>query len=108
MPGSYPFTMLLRVLCERGVVEYTLRAGGEQVDSADGGGASLMVYRDSAAPTRLSVGAGDGYENECAAFIECIRTGVRPIHGTPAQARLAVQTALAARQSMESGEAIIF
>ena len=106
MPGSYPFTMLLRVLCERGAVEYTLRASGEQVDSADGG-ASLMVYRNGAAPARLPVAPGDGYDNECTAFIDCVRAGVQPINGTPAQARLAVQTALAARQSIESGETIV-
>ena len=106
MPGSYPFTMLLRVLCERGAVEYTLRASGEQVDSADGG-ASLMVYRNGAAPARLPIAPGDGYDNECAAFVESVRAGVQPIHGTPAQARLAVQTALAARQSIESGETIV-
>jgi predicted dehydrogenase len=106
MPSSYPFTMLLRVLCERGAVEYTLRASGKQVDSADGGGASLMVYRNGDAPARLPVAPGDGYDNECAAFVECVRTGVQPIRGTPAQARLAVQTALAARQSIESGETI--
>ena len=106
MPNSYPFTMLLRVLCERGAVEYTLRASGEQVDSADGG-ASLMVYRNGAAPARLPIAPGDGYDNECAAFVESVRAGVQPIHGTPAQARLAVQTALAARQSIESGETIV-
>ena len=43
MPSSYPFTMALRVLCERGVVEYNLRAGGEQVNAAADDGSGLMV-----------------------------------------------------------------
>ncbi len=108
MPSSYPFTMALRVVCERGVVEYALRAGGKQVDSAADEGSSLMVYKEGEAPYKLPVVAGDGYYNECAAFIECVRTGKQPTQGTPAQARLAVQTALAARESIRTGQQIAF
>ncbi len=90
MPASYPFTMALRVLCEGGVVEYSLRAGGEQVDSAAGGGNSLVVYKNGEAPRQLEHPGGDGYENEIAAFVDCVRTGQAPTQGTAEQGRLAV------------------
>ena len=66
MPESFPFTMLLRVLCEQGAVEYRVRAAGAQVDSAGGGVNSLMVYRDGASPEPLPCAQGDAYEIELA------------------------------------------
>jgi predicted dehydrogenase len=108
MPESFPFTMLLRVLCERGTVEYSVRASGAQVDSAGGGVNSLLVYRDNAPPQALPSASGDAYEIELAAFVEAVRCGTRPTQGTPEQGRLAVQTALAARASMESERPVSF
>ncbi|MBW7884254.1 MAG: Gfo/Idh/MocA family oxidoreductase [Caldilineaceae bacterium] len=106
MPEGYPFTMALRVLCEKGVVEYTLRAGGEQVDSIDAGANSLLIYEPGAAPRPVEHEGGDGYYNELAAFVESVRSGQPPEQGAAEQGRLAVQTALAARQSIESGTAV--
>ena len=106
MPRGYPFTMTLAVRCEQGTVEYTLRAGGEQVDSAAAGINSLMVYKAGEAPRRLDFTAGDGYANEVAYFIQCITTGQTPAHGTAEQGRLAVKTALAARHSIETGQVV--
>src|SRR5579884_1225434 len=46
MPESYPFSSSLHVLCERGAVEYTFRAGGRSVEMGKGVNA-LVVYRRS-------------------------------------------------------------
>lgn len=108
MPASYPFTMTLRVVCAHGAVEYALQAGGEQVDSAPDGGATLMLYKDGAAPARISVPDGDGYANQSAAFIACVRSGRQPINGTLEQGRQAVATALAARTSLATGQPVHF
>ncbi|MEA3335097.1 MAG: Gfo/Idh/MocA family oxidoreductase [Chloroflexota bacterium] len=108
MPAGYPFTMTLSVRCELGNVEYTLRAGGEQVDSSADGINSLMVYQPGQPPRVLEMEAGDGYQNEVAYFAKCVQEGSRPQFGTGAQGRLAVKTALAARQSIETGEVIRF
>jgi UDP-N-acetylglucosamine 3-dehydrogenase len=103
---EYPFTMGLAVLCEGGSVEFTFRAGGVQVDSRDAGGTSLWVYEKGQPPRPLAYQAGDGYVNQAAAFVACVRSGQPPTEGTPEQGRLAVATALAARQSIETGQVV--
>jgi UDP-N-acetylglucosamine 3-dehydrogenase len=103
---DYPFTMGLAVLCERGSVEFTFRAGGVQVDTRDDGGCSLLVYEPGKPPRTLEVVAGDGYVNEAAAFVECVRSDQAPTDGTAEQGRLAVATALAARESLETGQIV--
>ena len=103
---EYPFTMGLAVLCERGSVEFTFRAGGVQVDSRDAGGTSLLVYEKGQPSRPLAYQAGDGYVNQAAAFVACVRSGQPPADGTPEQGRLAVATALAAWQSIETGQVV--
>jgi predicted dehydrogenase len=106
MPAGYPFTMTLWVLCENGSVEYTFRAGGTGVETGTSSGTSLMVYEAGKDPRPLASPGGDGYEAQTAAFVECVRTGHSPDQGTAEQGRLAVQTALAARQSLETGQVV--
>ncbi|MBL7063679.1 MAG: Gfo/Idh/MocA family oxidoreductase [Anaerolineae bacterium] len=103
---EYPFTMSLSVLCERGSVEFSFRAGGEQVDARDAGGASLFVYEQGKPPQTLETPGGDAYAREVATFVESVRSGQPPQQGTPEQGRLAVATALAARQSIETGKIV--
>jgi predicted dehydrogenase len=103
MPQGYPFTAALKVLCEGGVVEFLFRAGGVSVEM--GGGASLIVHEAGKAYP-LVPAPGDPYENQVAYFVDCVRQGVKPELGTPEQARLAVATADAARQSLESGSVV--
>lgn len=99
MPADYPFTMTLKVLCERGSVEFGFRAGGVSVEM--GGGTSLVVYEDGK-QYKLEAKPGDAYEAQVAYFVECIRTNCPPAQGTAEQGRLAVAMSLAARQSLES------
>jgi predicted dehydrogenase len=105
---EYPFTMGLSVLCERGSVEFTFRAGGVQVDSRDQAGTSLMIYEVGQAPRALAFTPGDGYDNEVRAFADCVRTGQPPVGGTGEQGRLALATSLAARRSIETGQVVPF
>jgi predicted dehydrogenase len=103
MPQGYPFTAGLRVLCERGVAEFRFRAGGASVEM--GGGSQLVVYEAGESYTP-PIPEGDGYERQIAYFVECVRSGKTPEHGTPEQGRLAVKMCNAARQSMETGNII--
>jgi predicted dehydrogenase len=103
---EYPFTMGLSVLCERGSVEFTFRAGGVQADTRDQAGTSLVVYEAGKAPRTLPFTPGDGYANEVAAFVECVRSGRPPADGTGEQGRLALATSLAARKSIETGQVV--
>ncbi|MCK6628637.1 MAG: Gfo/Idh/MocA family oxidoreductase [Anaerolineae bacterium] len=106
MPAGYPFTMTLAVLCENGSVEYNFRASGPGVASGTAPGTSLMVYEAGKEPRALTSTPSNGYENQVAAFIECVRTNRPPDRATAEDGRLAVQTALAARQSLETGEVV--
>jgi len=103
MPAGYPFTAALKVLCEGGVVEFMFRAGGVSVEM--GGGSSLLVHEAGKAFPLLPK-PGDAYQNQTEYFVSCVREG-RPVEqGTPEQARLAVQTADAARRSFETGAVV--
>jgi predicted dehydrogenase len=106
MPDGYPFTMTLWVLCEKGSVEFNFRAGGTGVESGSAQGTSVMVYEAGKEPRPLAAAGGDGYEAQVAYFVRCVRERKLPERGTPEQGRLAVQTCLAARRSLEDNQVI--
>jgi len=108
MPDGYPFTMTLRVLCETGTVEFTFRAGGTGVETGSDSGTSLMIYETGVEPRPLPAPGGDAFEAEVAYFVECVREKRLPERCTPEQGRLAVKTALAAREALETDQVILF
>jgi predicted dehydrogenase len=103
MPGSYPFTANLRVLCEHGVLEHRFVAGaGDQVDEAM---QSVLGIHPSDGEARTFHEAIDPWAAQLAHFVECVETGAEPRDGSFAQARAALAVALAARAAAESGAA---
>ncbi len=105
MPDSYPFSSRLEILCERGSIEYFFRAGGRSFEVGVPQNV-LTVYRSEGDPEVVEVEQTDAYENETAYFIECVRSGVTPVRGTPDESYTALEVALAAKFSAESGEQI--
>ncbi len=103
LPQDYPFTMTLKLYCQRGLIEFGFKAGGVSVEM--GGGSSLLVYEQGKSYP-LKVALGDAWEAQVAYFVDCVRTNRTPVHGTPQQARLGVQMANATRQSLESGQVV--
>lgn len=102
MPESYPFSSTLQVLCETGAMEYEFRAGGRSVEMGAGVN-ELKLYPNEGEPQMLSVNQEDPYFAEIAYFVTCVTQGVAPDRATPADARTALQVALAARESLVSG-----
>jgi predicted dehydrogenase len=102
LPESYPFSSRLEVLCEREALEYTFRAGGRSLEMGAGVN-ELTVFPSDGEPHRLQPEQADPYHAECAWFVDCIRTGAPAERATPADARLALAVALAARESAERG-----
>jgi predicted dehydrogenase len=102
MPESYPFSSSLQVLCETGAVEYDFRAGGRSVEMGAGVN-DLTLYLNEGDPQKLEVAQKDPYLAEIEYFVECVRSGVPASRATPADARMALKLALAARESLESG-----
>ena len=105
MPESYPFSSRLEVLGERGALEYHFRAGGRSVEMGAGVN-DLTFYPDDGDPVRLDVAQQDPYTAEVAYFVECVAAGHPTVRATPADARLALRVALAARESLERGETV--
>jgi len=103
MPQGYPFTCGLKLLCEGGVAEFMFRAGGVSVEM--GGGSTLLVHAAGKA-FPLVAKPDDGYRNQADYFVACVCDSRMPAQGTPEQARLAVRTANAARQSFETGAVV--
>ena len=102
MPESYPFTSRFEVLCERGAVDYHFRAGGRSFEVGEPTN-ELTVYRNEGDPEVVEVEQTDPYANECAYFIECVRSGTQPERSTPAAAMDAMLVSLAAQASVERG-----
>ena len=103
MPGSYPFTADLRVLCERGVLEHRFVAGaGDEVDAAV---TSVLGVHPADGDAATFSEAGDPWGAQIAHFLDCVSGGSEPRDGSFAQARAALAVALAARAAAESGSA---
>lgn len=107
MPKGWPFTMTARVVCERGAVDFSYGAGGAQIESDGAPRSRLTLYETGHDPRPLPFVAGDAYQRQCAAFVECARAGRTPDRATAAGGRRAVQTALAARESIEIGQPVM-
>jgi predicted dehydrogenase len=101
MPESYPFTSTLQVLGSEGFIEYDFQAGGRSVEEA-GGTNTLELFPNEGDPKTLEIEQRDPYLAEIEYFVECIRSGQPATRATPADARLALDTALAARESIET------
>ena len=102
LPRDYPFTAGLRVLCEGGALEYHFRGGGASFEQ--GQPISYLLLHEPEQPSQpVSFLAGDGYLNELSYFIKCVVSNIPPNRITPAEARLAVETALLSRRALEEG-----
>jgi predicted dehydrogenase len=101
MPGSYPFTARLRVLCERGVLEHRFVAGAG--DEVAGDVISVLSIHPADGEAREFSAPDDPWQLQIEHFLDCIGRGAAPAEGSFAQARAALATALAARRSAASG-----
>ena len=105
MPLDFPFTAGLRVVCDRGVIEYQFRAGGASFES--GQPQHYCLIHEPGQPNQpVEFEPGDAFEQEIAYFVSCVEHGTPPTIVTADDARLAVQTALAARTSLETGDIV--
>jgi len=95
--GSFPFTMILRILCEKGTIEWVFRAGKNIEERAQK--ASLTVYENNGLIYTLEVDQADAYLLECKYFIDCIDNNRSIEMATFEDGRIALELALAATKS---------
>lgn len=107
MPGSYPFSAGIRVVCERGGVEHGFRAAPAEDGGNIGGDLQsfLRVYPAEGPVREIEVEAVDPWGAEIAYFVDCVERGQTVERATPEQARDALKVSLATNRSLESGEA---
>ena len=106
LPEGTPFTTGLELIGTDGLLEYNFSAAAP---TAGDTGAGLNSYR-LATPTggtTETLSSLDHYTRQAAYFLECSRDGTDPVISPTASAVLALDVALAARQSLVSGETVL-
>ncbi|MEJ7839425.1 MAG: hypothetical protein WKF81_11455, partial [Thermomicrobiales bacterium] len=105
MPESYPFTSYLEVLCERGALEYHFRAGGRSFEHGKPTSV-LTLFPNEGDPEVLKVEQTDAFYNEIAYFLDHVRSGTPVDLATPVEALVALDVALAATESSDTGQRV--
>jgi predicted dehydrogenase len=95
--SSFPFTMAFRVLCEKGTVEWTFRAGKNIENRADK--AKVFVYKNDGTTEVLDVPDADAYTVQCRYFVDCVDANREIENATLQDGRNALELALAATRS---------
>jgi predicted dehydrogenase len=102
--GTFPFTMVLRILCEKGTVEWTFRAGKNIEERSKK--TNLIVYKDDGSILEPDVEEEDAYYRQCKYFIDCLDND-RPVeNATLEDGRNALTLALAATKAAKKGKTI--
>ena len=105
LPDGFPFQMLFRLLGTEATVEYRFRVLGQVGERAQAE-TELRLYRPGKPAESVPVEAGDAYAREIEYYVGCLAAGRQPEVATLCQARDVLSIALAARQSMETGETV--
>lgn len=118
MPRSYAFSTRMRVFCEQGFAEC-----GYDIEPSNGSESgdverdvslftprenpALRIYRNHPKPPELiELPKNDPWRPELAHFVSCLEEHREIEHGTPYQARDALDVALAANESLETGKRV--
>lgn len=105
VPAGAPFTTSLNLVGTLGLLDYEFSA---DAPTASGRTSGVNAYRlataDGTESTTLS--SLDHYERQIEYFLECVRNATDPGFSPTASAVRALEVALAARQSLLTGEAV--
>ena len=102
-PG-FPFTNVLRVICENGTVEWTFRAGKllEQRDF----NSPMVVYRSDGTVLEETPDDTDAFLIQWKYFIDCLESGRKIENATFEDGRNALEVVLKAIKSAKKGKAV--
>jgi len=95
--GAFPFTMALRILCEKGTIEWILRAG-KNIEERDQKN-NLLIYKEDGSIVEPEIEEEDPYFLECKYFIDCIDKNMPIENATFEDGRNALELALAATKA---------
>ena len=104
MPKGFPFTMIFRMLGEKGYAEY--QTGGIQANPHTAERTHMLVVCKNEQLEALDCVADDPYEAEIRYFVDCLNEGRAPAIATLDEARDVLKIVMAVRQSLESGQVV--
>jgi len=96
--GEFPFTMVLRIICEKGTIDWVFRAGKNIEERAQK--SQVFVYEHNGNTYTLDVGEEDPYYLECKYFIDCILHDKPIENATLEDGKKALSLGLAATKSV--------
>lgn len=99
VPPAYPFTMYLRAIGERGVLEFHFQGESYARPTAR----RLTLYSSQGNARDLTLPVGDAYCDQMRRFVTSVQSGEPPSHGRAEDARAVLGLALAAQRSLEKG-----
>ncbi|MET0716342.1 MAG: Gfo/Idh/MocA family oxidoreductase [Mycetocola sp.] len=105
VPSGAPFTTSLNLVGTDGILDYEFAA---DAPTATRGPSGVNTYRLATAGgvEAETLSSLDHYERQIEYFLECVRTGADPVFCPMASAVRALEVALAARQSLVTGETV--
>jgi predicted dehydrogenase len=95
--GAFPFTMIIRVLCEKGTIEWIFRAGKNIEERTNK--AEALVYKEDGSIEILKAGAEDAFFLEISYLSDCIENNKPVKNATFEDGKAALELALAAIKS---------
>jgi predicted dehydrogenase len=105
IPAGAPFTTSLNLVGTDGILDYEFSA---DAPTSTGGTPGVNAYRLATAGGSQSatLSSLDHYERQVEYFLECVRNGADPVFCPTASAVRALDVALAARQSLLTGQTV--
>lgn len=95
--GSFPFTMAVRVLCEKGTIEWIFRAGKNIEERSQA--ANIKIYCNDGSTETIEVKQEDPFFKELSYFFDCIENDRQIQKATFEDGKASLEFALAAIKS---------
>ena len=106
MTNGYPFSMDLRVMGDKGTIDFKFSAGFN-LEDRDSAINSFVLYTAGGDPEQPEFEHPDAYEVELKYFVDCVEKGEKPTTITPDSSLNSMRMIDAVLRSLESGEKII-
>jgi len=104
--GKFPFTMVLRIICEEGSIDWIFRAGEnlEEISKKS----PITLYKSDGSIEVLKVGTEDPYFLETGYFIDCLENNKDIKNATFEDGRESLELALSSIESAKTDKIIQF
>lgn len=104
MTGAYPFTFSMRIVGDRGTVDYSV-CESQDVDGTDTGRNAVILYEKEKPPVKLQPQGRPGYEAEMESFADAVLSD-HPVAISPDESLYVMKVMEAIRQSLETGREV--